>query len=107
LAALLNQAASAEASFSEASDHIRYSAYAEAVAGSDAFGVDWSHRDLAERCKHLSSYVLNAGGIPSVQVGPERHTSVAVPDGDLVESLDASSLEHHDQGLGIRFVAAA
>jgi hypothetical protein len=74
LAALPYQAASAGASSSEASDHIQRLTYAEAVAENDASGVGWSHRDLAERYKHLSSCVLLAAGTPSVRVGLELHT---------------------------------
>ena len=73
-AALPYQAASAGASSSEASDHIQRLAYAEAVAENDASDVDWSHRALAERHKHLSSCALLAAGIPSVPVDLELHT---------------------------------
>ena len=74
LAALLRQVALAEESFSEAFDHIRNLAYAEAVAGSDESGVDWTRRDLAERHKRPSSCALPAGGNSSVQVDQVRHT---------------------------------
>jgi hypothetical protein len=74
LAALPYQAAFVGASSSEASGHIQRLTYAEAVTENDASGVGWSHRDLAERYKHLSSCALLAAGIPSVQVGLEPHT---------------------------------
>lgn len=74
LAVLPYQAASAGASSSEASDRIQHLTYAEAAAENDVSGVGWSHRDLAERYKHLSSCALLAAGIPSVQVGLELHT---------------------------------
>ena len=73
LAVLPYQAASAGASSSEASDRIQRLTYAaEAVAENDVVG--WSHRDLAERYKHLSSCAQLAAGIPSAQVGLELHT---------------------------------
>jgi hypothetical protein len=72
LAVLPYQAASAGASSSEASDRIQRLTYAEAVAENDVVG--WSHRDLAERYKHLSSCALLAADIPSAQVGLELHT---------------------------------
>ena len=69
LAALPSQAAFAGASFFAASDRIRHWASAEAVAESEVSGADWSHRELAEGHRHLSSYALTAEDIPSVRVG--------------------------------------
>lgn len=98
-AVLLSLAASAAAAASsEASDHIHCSAYAGAAAGGDVSDAGWSHRALVEGYKPLSSCGLPAGGIPSVQVGLEGHTSVAAPGDGLVESLDASLLAHPDRG---------
>ena len=74
LAALPDQAAFVVASFSEASDHIHHLAYVEVVVGSGASGVDWNHKDLVERYKHLASCAQVAEGTPSVQVGQERQT---------------------------------